>query len=315
MVTKILVTGGCGFIGSNIVTRLLKEDKEVKVIDDLSSGNKNYIKSCLEKSKNCRFVKGSITDLEFLEKELNDMDLVIHEAANPDVRASKDNLFRDFEINVIGTINILHAMIKNNVPKIIFASSAGTVYGEAKIIPTPENTSLAPISHYGASKAASEQYMTSFSSLYNIEAISLRLGNIFGPPSNHGVMFDFYQKLKTNPQKLEILGDGKQIKTYLYVEDCVEAHIKAMEKKFQGHIAFNITSSESITVNEIAIGVVDAMGLEKVEFSYTGGERGWAGDVRQAIPDISKAEKLLDWKPKISTLEGIKRYIAWLQKQ
>ncbi|NHJ03529.1 MAG: SDR family NAD(P)-dependent oxidoreductase [Candidatus Heimdallarchaeota archaeon] len=313
MAKKILVTGGCGFIGSNIVQRLISEGYQVKIIDDLSTGRREYIKECLAKKDICHFVKGTITDQKFIEEETKNIDMIIHEAANPNVRTSVEKLFSDFKINVLGTLNILHAMVKNDIPKIIFASSSGTVYGETEVIPTPENHLLAPISHYGASKAASEQYLSSFSSLYNIEAISLRLGNIFGPPSNHGVMYDFFCKLKQNPKKLEILGDGKQLKSYLYVDDCVDAHMQAMKFSFDGFQAFNITTSEGMTVNEIANYIIEAMGLTNVEFSYTGGERGWVGDVKRAISDVSKAEKELQWKQKITTKEGIKKYISWLE--
>ena len=312
---KIVVTGGCGFIGSNIVAKLVSEGYYVKVIDDLSAGQVEYIEEPLKKKEQCVFAEGSITDIGFLEKEFKGYDAIIHEAANPDVRTSKDNIFKDFEINVLGTLNVLQAMVKNEISKIVFASSGGTVYGETKVIPTPEEHRLDPISHYGASKAACEQYMASFASLYDIDAVSLRLGNIFGPPSNHGVMRDFYMKLKNNPKTMEILGDGKQIKSYLFVDDCVEAHLKALRKEFSEHTAFNIATSEGATVNEIADSVASAMGLEDVVYTYTGGERGWAGDVRKAVSDISKAEKELQWKPKIAIKDGIKRFIDWLDKE
>ncbi|MHA1212539.1 MAG: SDR family NAD(P)-dependent oxidoreductase, partial [Candidatus Heimdallarchaeota archaeon] len=168
---NILITGGCGFIGSNIVSRLLEEGHNVTVLDDLSSGKKENIKDSLTKP-NCKFVKGSILEQDLLMNLLRDVEVVIHEAANPDVRTSTDNLFKDFKINVQGTLNILQAMVKNKVTKIIFSSSGGTVYGETNNLPTPENEPLAPISHYGASKAACEQYLSSFSSLYSIEAYS-----------------------------------------------------------------------------------------------------------------------------------------------
>lgn len=311
---KIVVTGGCGFIGSNIVTKLVSEGYSVKAIDDLSTGQVEYIKEPMKNKEKCIFVEGSIIDSKFLEKEFKGYDAIIHEAANPDVRTSKDNIFKCFEINVLGTLNVLQAMANNEVSKIVFASSGGTVYGETTILPTPENHRLDPISHYGASKAASEQYMASYASLYEIDAISLRLGNIFGPPSNHGVMRDFFMKLKKNPHTLEILGDGKQIKSYLYIDDCVEAHIRALQTQLSGHTAFNITTSEGVTVNEIADSVVSAMGLEDVEYSYTGGKRGWAGDVRKAISDTSKAERELLWKSKTAFNEGIRKYISWLEK-
>jgi UDP-glucose 4-epimerase len=309
---KILVTGGCGFIGSNIVRRLVKEGYKVKVIDDLSAGNKDNIKDCL-KDKKCDFRKGSILDRKLLQEEFKGIDAVIHEAANPNVRTSKDNIYPDFEVNVLGTINILNLMAKEGIPKIIFTSSGGTVYGETKIIPTPESIPFSPISHYGASKASAEQYLSSFASLYSIEAVSLRLGNIFGPPSNHGVMYDFYWKLKKNPKELLILGDGKQIKSYLFVDDCVDAHLQAVKTKINGHEAFNIATDTGLTVNEIADNVVASMGLKDVVYKYTGGERGWEGDVKKNIVDITKAKEMLNWKPKTPIKVGIKKYIDWLK--
>jgi len=310
----ILVTGGCGFIGSNIVKKLISDGHYITVVDDLSSGSKEYIQEYLDE-KNCQLIESSIVDFESLEKIMEGIDVVIHEAANPDVRASKDNLFKDFEINVKGTLNVLQAMVKNEVPKIIFASSGGTVYGETDQIPTPENHSLAPISHYGASKAACEQYLSSFSSLYDIEAYSLRLGNIYGPPSNHGVMYDFFWKLKKNPTTLEILGNGKQEKSYLYVDDCVEAHMLALTTSIQKFMIFNIASVEGTTVNEIAAEVIKAMDLKEVQLRYTGGERGWEGDVKRAVVDISKAQKILHWSPHTKIAEGIQRYISWLSEK
>lgn len=314
MSEKILVTGGCGFIGSNLVNKLVADGYFVSVLDDLSTGQKEYIKESLGE-KNCSLTVGSITNLSLLEKLLAGVDVVIHEAAKPDVRASTDNLFKDFDTNVLGTLNVLQAMVQNEVPKIVFASSGGTVYGETEVIPTPETEPLAPISHYGASKAACEQYVSSFSSLHNLEAISLRLGNIFGPPSNHGVMYDFFWKLKKDPTSLKILGDGKQVKSYLYIDDCIDAQIQSLKTKITGHMAFNISSSEAVTVNEIANAVVKSLGLTEVKFTYTGGERGWAGDVKKSVVDISKAEKVLSWKPATTTELGIQKYIKWLKEE
>lgn len=311
MSEKILVTGGCGFIGSNLVNKLVSDGYSVSVLDDLSTGKKEYLKESLGE-KNCKLTVGSITNLSLLEKLFTEVDIVIHEAAKPDVRASTDNLFVDFDTNVLGTLNVLHAMVKCGVPKIIFASSGGTVYGETDIIPTPETEPLAPISHYGASKAACEQYVSSFSSLHNLEAISLRLGNIFGPPSNHGVMYDFFWKLKKDPTSLEILGDGKQVKSYLFIDDCVEAHVQSIKTSISGHMSLNIASAEGITVNEVADAVAKSLDLPDVKYSYTGGERGWAGDVKKAVVDISKAEKILSWKPITLTELGIQKYIKWL---
>lgn len=304
---NVFVTGGCGFIGSHLVDKLVEKGNKVIVVDNLSAGSVENIDT-----KKVKFVKGDILDLKLMKKLTKNIDIVFHFAAQPDVRKSYTQVYEDFQVNVLGTINVLEAMRENNVKVMIFASSAGTIYGETKVVPTPEEHPLLPISHYGASKAACEQYLSSYAFLFDMTCVSLRYGNIFGPRSNHGVIYDFFHKLKNNPSSLEILGDGKQEKSYLYIDDCISASLIAAEKSKTGFTPWNISSDKTLIVKEIAKIVVDEMKLKNVKFQYTGGKRGWAGDVVYAYPDITKVKKH-GFVPKVSMEEGIRRYVNWLE--
>lgn len=299
---RILITGGAGFIGSHLVDRLRNEN-EVIVYDNFSNAVIG------ERRENVAYFEGDILDQDALVEKTKGIDLIFHFAAAPSVKESSENPLRTFEQNVWGTMNVLEAGRKNNVPRLIFASTS-TVYGEAEI-PTLESASLEPISNYGASKAACEMYFKSYSSMYGIKSIVLRYANIFGDRGNRGVMHDFFHKLKENPGKLEILGNGEQNKSYLYIDDCIDATLTALKTREQFD-AFNIGSEEQITVNQIAEVISEEMDLNP-DFEYTGGRRGWKGDVPEMLLDISKI-KSFGWNPQFSTEEGIRRYIRWLEK-
>lgn len=305
---KILITGGAGFIGSHLVSALLKKNNEIVVIDNLSAGLKENINT-----SKIKFTKGDILDRKLIIKLTKGVDVVFHFAAQPDVRKSYTQVYDDFEVNVKGTINVLEGMRENKVKVIIFASSAGTIYGETKIIPTPESHPLLPISHYGASKAACEQYLSSYAFLFEMTCVSLRYGNIFGPRSNHGVIYDFFWKLNKSPEELEILGDGRQEKSYLYIDDCISASLLAAEKSKRGFNSWNISSDKTILVRDIAKVVIDEIGLRNTKIRYTGGRRGWPGDVAKAYPEIGKIKKV-HFKSKVSCEEGIRRYVRWLKE-
>ncbi len=310
---RILITGGAGFIGSYIVDELIKRKNELIVLDNLSSSDIKNIRTHLSKD-NFKFVKGDIRNFDLLNSLLKDVDVVFHYAANPDVRLSVERPEIDFEINVKGTFNVLEAMRLNDVKNMVFASSGGTLYGEASVIPTPENYPPRPISVYGASKAACEAYISAYCGFYGLNAISLRYANIIGPRSNHGVIYDFFMKLKRNPHELEILGNGRQKKSYLYISDCVKASILAVERHQEGFDVFNVGSDDWITVNEIAKIVIERLGLKNVKIKYTGGDRGWPGDVPLMLLDISRI-KALGWKPEVPIREGIALYVDWLKKE
>lgn len=311
---SVLVTGGCGFIGSHLVDALLDRGNKVTVLDNLSSSTMEYIQPHAGK-KEFRFVKGDIRDFATVRKLCSDMDIVLHFAAQPDVRLSLTQPLEDHETNVKGTLNVLEGMRAQEVPSLVFASTS-TVYGQATVIPTPEDYPIAPISNYGASKSACEVYMMSYSSCYNMSCVSLRYANMFGPRSTHGVVHDFFNKLKQDPKKLNILGDGKQVKSYLYITDCVEATLLATEKANNkgSYEAYNIGSSEKLEVDEIARIVVDELKIPNVEFAYTGGRQGWIGDVTEMLLD-TKRIKGLGWKPQVDVREGIRRYVKWLKSR
>ncbi len=307
---RALVTGGAGFIGSHLVDKLVDMGCEVVVLDNLSNATTEYIQDHLDSAR-IEFVKGDVRDFETVESCLEDSSLVFHFAAQYDVRKSVSDPIYDFDVNVNGMINVLEAMRKKDVLNIVFASSGGTLYGLADAIPTPETYPPQPISPYGASKAGSEMYISAYCACYGLCGVSLRYANIIGPRSVHGVIFDFYQKLKNNPKSLEILGDGKQKKSYTDVSDCVDASLYVTEKAENGFNIFNIGSEEWVTVNYIAKLVINELKLADVEFSYTGGEQGWIGDVHLMLLSISKL-KDLGWKPKMHIDESIRKYVKWL---
>lgn len=297
----IVVTGGAGFIGSHLVDKLVSEGADVLVIDDLSTGIKGQV------NPKARLIRKDIrTDLS---AELKDAEAVFHLAADPEVRRSATEPAHGFDINVRGTFSVLEACRKSDVRRVLLASTS-TVYGEAKKIPTPEDHPCVPVSNYGASKLAGEAYIASYAGSYGIKGTTLRFANIFGERSSHGVMFDFYHKLKKNPEKLEILGDGKQDKSYLHVSDCVDALLTAWKKQKVPYDVFNAGSRDRITVDTLARLMCDIMEL-KPEFFYTGTKRGWAGDVPLMLLDVSKLEAL-GWKQRIGFKQGMERYLRWL---
>jgi UDP-glucose 4-epimerase len=308
---KVLVTGGAGFIGSHLVDRLIQEF-EVVVVDDLSGGLEDNIKAH-EGNKRFKFIKGSVSEIEKICK-LEEIDTVFHFAAQPDVRLSVQKPFWDFKINVIGSMILLEAMRKTGVEQIIFASSGGTVYGETEIFPTPESVAFRPISNYGAAKGAFEMYLSSYSELYDISSVSMRLANIIGPRSTHGVIYDFYTKLKQDTTRLEVLGDGTQEKAYMYISDAVDAAIILAAKLKKGFLPVNVGSGERLKVSRIAELVVEESGLDNVQIEYTGSKRGWAGDVIITDIDISLL-KSFGWTPKTSLEEGVRLYMQWLNEE
>lgn len=306
---NILLTGGCGFIGSNLVDKLLSDNK-IFVVDNLVAGKKEFLSKHL-KNKNLKIIVEDVCNYKAMKNLVKGKDLVIHFAAQPDVRKSLSQLKEDLEVNVIATIMLLEASAKSGIKDFVFASSAGTIYGEQPVFPTNENQPFYPISHYGAHKSSCEMFLSSFSHLYEMNCIALRFGNIFGPRSTHGVAYDFYHKLKINPNELEILGDGKQAKSYLYIEDCISAIITVMKSSAKRFFSVNVSSPEVIIVKEIAKSVVESLNLKNVKFKFTGGKRGWAGDVIKTNPDLTKLTKL-GFKSKYTIKEGIKKYVEYI---
>ncbi|WP_410508088.1 NAD-dependent epimerase/dehydratase family protein [Methanosarcina hadiensis] len=301
---KILVTGGTGFIGSHLVDCLMKKGNRVLVFDNLSSGKMEFIEHHLE-NPDFSFIKGDLLDAEAIETACKDIDMVYHVAANPDVKLGASDTKVHLDQNILATYNLLEAMRKGNAKKIAFTSTS-TVYGEASIMPTPEDYGpLIPISLYGASKLACEALITSYSHTFDMQAWIFRFANIVGPRSTHGITVDFINKLKQNPHRLEILGDGKQEKSYLHVSECVNSILFAIEKSKGEVNIFNIGSEDTTSATEIGKIVVEEMGLSDVEFTYTGGSRGWKGDVPRMRLGIEKL-KATGWKPEYTSERSVR---------
>ncbi|MGC8991971.1 MAG: NAD-dependent epimerase/dehydratase family protein [Thermoplasmata archaeon] len=299
---RIFITGGAGFIGSNLVDKLVNEN-EIVIYDNLSSGHKEWILD-----KKAKFIHGDILDFENLKNSMKNIDVVIHLAANPDVRLGEKNNKIDLEVNVIGTYNVLESMRTNDVKNIIFSSSS-TVYGEAPV-PTPETYGpTKPISFYGASKLAAESYISAFSEMYGIKGVSYRFANVVGRHGTHGVIYDFIKKLMNDRTKLEVLGDGTQTKSYLHVEDCIDGILYLFDK-VNKYDVFNLGTDGYTNVLDIARMVVEILNLKGVNIYTTGGKdgRGWAGDIKVMLLSIEKA-KSYGWKPKYNSDEAVKKAI------
>lgn len=313
---NILVTGGAGFIGSHLVEKLLELGNAVSVFDNLSAGSISNIDIWKEHER-FEFIKGDITEPLAIHRALEDSEVVYHLAANPEVRSWLASPKDHFRQNVEGTFNILEGIRKSEGTQLIVFTSTSTVYGEATVIPTPETYApLKPISHYGASKLAAEAIISSYASMYGFKGAIFRLANTIGQRSNHGVIYDFIQKLRKDPTKLEVLGDGTQTKSYLHVTDCVEAMIYATEIMKQNISIFNIGSEDRVSVLKIANIVIEEMGLKNTDIQLTGGVdngRGWKGDVKVMQLDMTKM-KSLGWSPKMYSSEAVRETAKHLKK-
>lgn len=307
---KCFVTGGAGFIGSNLVDALLKQGHEVTVYDNLSTGNLEFLWDA-STHKHFRFIEADLHDLQSLNAGMQGSDIVFHLAANADVRFGPDHPRRDLEQNTIATHNVLEAMRLQQVRQIVF-SSTGSVYGEADVIPTPEDAPF-PIqtSLYGASKLASEALITAYSEAFNIQSFIYRFVSILGERYTHGHVYDFYAKLQKNPQQLHILGNGTQRKSYLYVQDCIDAILLSLEISEQKINVFNLGTDEYCTVNDSATWIAEYLNL-RPEFTYSGGDRGWIGDNPFIYLDCSKI-RALGWNPKYTIKESVVKTVQYLQ--
>lgn len=287
---RVLVTGGAGFIGSHIVDALLAQGHEVTAADNLSGGKKEFIANHLPNPR-FTFISGDLSDPAFAMSAMKGQEFVWHLAAKPNVRTYTAE---DFRNDVACTQNVLEAAKQSGAKGIVFSSSS-TVYGEAKIIPTPENVPQCPISLYGASKAACEALISAYSASFGINAWIFRFANIIGERGTHGVIVDFIDKLRRNPAELEILGDGRQSKSYLLVQDCITGMMEAIKKSGERFNVFNVGCSDWVSVKRIAEIVSEEMEIKPV-FRFTGGERGWVGDVPKMQLSTEKIGAL-GWKP------------------
>jgi len=302
---RVLVTGGAGFIGSHIVDRLVEEGYAVRVIDNLSSGRPENLAQH-RGNPQVVVVVGDLKKPEDALRAVEGVEAVFHYAANPEVRVSTTNPEVHFNENVVATFNLLETMRRKGVKEIVFASSS-SVYGEPEEVPVGEDAPLRPVSVYGASKAACENLIHAYSKLYGIRAVTLRYANVVGPRLRHGVTWDFLNKLLKNPTELEILGDGKQTRSYVYIDDAVEATIVAWRRTETSYEVFNIASGDWITVDEVAEEVIKAMGLNNVKKTYKPVRHGvgWLGDVKKVALKIDKVEKL-GFKPIMNSREAVR---------
>lgn len=298
-----VVTGGAGFIGSHLVDTLVAQGNEVLVIDSLIAGRKETIARHID-ACGIRFMHKDLLS-EGWQDAIAGADRLFHLAADPDVRQSAANPDPAIQNNVIATYRVLEAMRLHEVPELVFTSTS-TVYGEARVIPTPEEyTPLEPISVYGASKLACEALISAYCHSFGMKAWNFRFANIIGERSGHGVIPDFIRKLRMNPCELEILGDGKQAKSYLEVHECIAAMLYATGKARGTVNTFNIGSEDWIDVKTIAEIVIEEMHLSGTELRFTGGERGWIGDVPRMQLSLERI-KALRWKPQRGSRDSVR---------
>jgi len=308
---KAIVTGGAGFIGSHLVDRLLNDGYSVTVVDNMSYG---FMENLKHHSGDPRLKvhRVNITDAGKLQRIFAGHEAVFHMAAHLDIRESLVDRKADLENNLIGTLNVLEAMHKNEVQDLVFASTS-VVYGDATVIPTPEDYSPIQTSLYGASKAACEAYAEAYTEFASIKFWSFRFANVVGERCRRGVVWDFVHKLLKNRSELEILGDGKQSKEYLHVKDCVDGMMIGYQKASGKVNIFNLGIDQQTLVDTVADIVIDEMELKNVKKRYTGGSRGWIGDNPLVQLSLDKIKRL-GWKPTISTDEAIRRTIRWTLK-
>jgi UDP-glucose 4-epimerase len=308
---RCFVTGGAGFIGSNLVDRLLAIGHDVTAFDNLSTGQTAFLEDA-RRSPRFAFVEGDTLDAAALTNAMAGAGVVSHLAANADVRFGTEHPRKDLEQNTIATFNVLEAMRANGVRRIAF-SSTGSIYGDSTVIPTPE-TAPFPVqtSLYGASKLAGEGLIEAYCEGYGFDGYIFRFVSILGERYSHGHIFDFYKSLRDNPAELRVLGNGLQRKSYLYVQDCIDAILTVMEKATGGKAQiFNLGTNEYCQVNDSIGWITGHLGIRPA-LNYTGGDRGWIGDSPFIFLDTAKVRSL-GWEPKLSIQQGIIRTLEYLQ--
>lgn len=306
---RILITGGAGFIGSHLVDTLI-EDNKITVYDNLSSGKKEYLKEHLGKSS-LKFIKGDLLDLEYLKETIKGHNLVFHFASNPDIARGVIETDLDLKQGTILTYNVLEAMRVNEIKKIVYTSGSG-IYGDCGEFPIPEDFGpLLPISMYGASKLSCEALISAFCHLFDMQSWIFRFANVVGARQTHGVGLDFIRKLRENPHELEVLGDGTQSKSYIYIQDTISAMLFCIEKANERVNLFNVATDDYLEVDSIAQIVIEEMNLKNVKMKYTGGKRGWKGDVPVVRFNLKKIHQL-GWSAKYSSREAVLKSVREL---
>ena len=313
---KVFVTGAAGFIGSNLVDRLLAGGKHVVGWDNFSTGQNEFL-TAARSHPNFKLMRGDNLDLPALMQAMAGSDFIFHLAANADVRFGLEHPCKDFQHNTVATFNVLEAMRANGVKGIAF-SSTGSVYGEAEIIPTPENHPF-PIqtSLYAASKVAGECLIQSYCEGYGFEGYIFRFVSILGERYTHGHVLDFYKQLLAHPGQLKVLGDGKQQKSYLYIGDCLDAMLHVVNlgtaKKARHNVeTYNLGTDEYVQVNDSIRFICGALGL-KSKLEYSGGNKGWVGDNPFIFLDTKKI-RATGWKTTLTIEQSIIRTLQWLQQ-
>ena len=307
---RYFVTGCAGFIGSTLTERLLADGHTVVGYDNFSTGQGRFLAAALA-SANFRLVRGDVLDVATLKESMNGSEFVFHLAANADVRFGTLHPRKDLEQNTIATHGVLDAMQQNGIDKIAFSSS-GSVYGESSTIPTPENAPF-PIqtSLYGASKSAGEGLIAAYCAGFGFQSYIFRFVSILGERYTHGHIFDFYKQLEHDPSRLRVLGNGRQRKSYLYVHDCIDAMLVAIERSNDRVNIFNLGTDTYCEVDDSIGWICEALGVTP-QVEYCGGDRGWAGDNPFLFLDTKKV-RALGWRPKLTIRQGIVRTLEYLR--
>jgi UDP-glucose 4-epimerase len=305
---KALVTGGAGFIGSHVVDELVRRGSKVVVYDNLATGFRRHLEAA-DRTGLVEFVKGDILDPDALQKAMKGVSSVYHLAANADVRGGRSDTHVDIEQNIIGTHRVLEAMRASDARVIMFTSSA-TVYGEPDVYPTPETYPAQQTSLYGASKASAESIIEAYCEYFDFRSYVFRFVSWIGERYSHGVVYDFMNKLRANPEELEILGDGNQKKSYLHVEDGIRGIFGAMDALPGRKEILNLGHEEYLNVTDLADIICEEMGL-KPRYRFTGGRRGWLGDSPFVHLDISRL-RATGFAPRVSIPDGIRRTVRYL---
>jgi UDP-glucose 4-epimerase len=309
---RVLVTGGAGFIGSNVVDRLLECGATVTAYDNLSTGRDEFLADARRRA-GFELIQADVLDKNSLDSAMRGQDLVVHLAANADLRHGTEHPGRDLEQNTFATHRVLEAMRQSGTRRIVF-SSTGSIYGEPSVFPTPEDCPF-PIqtSLYGASKLAAEGLIGAYSTAFGMQAIILRFVSILGERYTHGHVFDFYRKLCATPREIEVLGNGLQRKSYLYIQDCVSALLLAVEKATAPISIFNLGTDEYCTVNDSLDWICEELGVNPRR-NYTGGERGWVGDSPFIFLDCARIRDL-GWRPTLSIRDAVLKTLRYLQQE
>lgn len=308
---RVLITGGAGFIGSLVTKKLLTENYEVIVYDNMNdyySGKEYNLIECNENS-NFKLVKNDILDYQALLNSTKNIDIIIHLAAIPGVRYSFENPEYVNNVNTTGTIHVLRAALANSVKRVVNASSS-SVYGNNVPLPTPETANTNPISIYGASKFAAEHYCRIFHQTYGLDVVSLRYFTAYGPGQRPDMAFHIFVKQIFEKKPISIYGNGEQTRDFTYVDDIAHGTIAAAEKKAIGGEVFNLGSGNSIVLNDAIDILQDLLGDFEVQY-----ESDKMGDVKHTLADISKATKILGYEPKVKLNEGLKHFIDWHKKR